>query len=580
MKSFLLRLKTFGARLWKWARGHRLVAGLIAIAVVGGSCLLLSKLATGPSEARYVFATVEKGTLVTSVTGTGQVSVVNQREVKPKVSGDVTYVAVKNGQSVWAGQLLVQLDTTDAQRAVDDATIDLEQAQLTLQKMEGLTTAVGSIQSSEEKAATTLAQSYESGFNAVSSAFLTLPDVMTGLNTVLHGTALGTSGQQNVDYYVNMVDSIEQKENSVAHAYGENAEAAYDTARTSYDANFTNYKATSRDADNAAIKTLIGETYATTKLIANAVKSATNLIQYYKDERTEANKNIVAAADTHLTQLNSYTSQTNSLLSNLLSAKNTIQNSEESLVNVGFDVADQRIAVAKAARALEDAETNLAYCSVRAPFAGIVAAVSVKRGDSASAGTAVATVITQQRTAEVTLNEVDVANVKVGEKATITFDAIADLSISGEVSDVDTLGTASQGVVNYTVVISFDTQDARVKPGMSVSAAIITDVRQDVLLVPNGAVKEQGDIFYVEVFEPPLTAGNVVAGQGTFSAALPIRKIVEIGVSNDTMTEIASGLTEGAQVITQTVTSAAKSTPQSSVRNIGGGGMMMIGGPR
>ena len=97
--------------------------------------------------------------------------------------------------------------------------------------------------------------------------------------------------------------------------------------------------------------------------------------------------------------------------------------------------------------------------------------------------------ITKQKIAEISLNEVDAAKVKVGQKVTLTFDAIDGLSITGEVSEIDALGTVSQGVVTYGVKIAFDTQDERVKSGMSVSAAIITDVKQNVLLVPNAAVK-------------------------------------------------------------------------------------------
>ncbi|MFH1192820.1 MAG: efflux RND transporter periplasmic adaptor subunit [Candidatus Jorgensenbacteria bacterium] len=558
---------------WRWARVHRVLAAVAVIIVVGAGWYGYKKITAVPAETRYVVANVTRGVLVTSVTGTGQVSVVDQRDVKPKTSGDVTYVAVKNGQTVYAGQLLVQLDTTDTQKAVDDAQIALDQAQLTLQKMQGLTTAVGTIQSSADKAVSNLRQAYESGFNTVSSAFLTLPDVMTGLNTALYGTAL-SAGQSNIDYYPNMVENLLNQTNIVARRYRDSANAAYGAARTAYDVNFADYKATNRLSSDAAVRTLIGETYDTTKLIADAVKSASNLIQYYKDQLTAANAKTNATADTYLSQLNTFTSQTNSLLSSLLSTKTAIQTNEEALVNVGFDVSDQKIAVAKAERALKDAQTNLAYCNVRAPFAGVVAKVSVKKGDAASAGTAVATLITKQRTAEITLNEVDAAKVAVGQKATITFDAVENLSISGEVSDVDTLGTVSQGVVNYAVQITFDTQDARVKPGMSVSVSIVTDMRQDVLLVASGAIKTKGNISYVEVFEPPLSVSGGAASQGIPSLTPPTQKRVETGISNDTETEITSGLAEGEQVVVRTVAAAttqAVATP--SLFGGGGGGV-------
>ena len=53
----------------------------------------------------------------------------------------------------------------------------------------------------------------------------------------------------------------------------------------------------------------------------------------------------------------------------------------------------------------------------------------------------------------------------------------------------DAIGTVSQGVVTYGVTVVFQTQDERVRPGMSAAAAVVTAVRSDVLLVPNGAVR-------------------------------------------------------------------------------------------
>src|SRR6185503_5946600 len=108
--------------------------------------------------------------------------------------------------------------------------------------------------------------------------------------------------------------------------------------------------------------------------------------------------------------------------------------------------------------------------TVRAPFSGTIAKLSVDKGDQASSGTTVATIISKNQIADLSLNEVDAAKVTVGQKATLTFDAVEDLSIAGAVASVDTLGTVSQGVVSYVVKIQFTTQDERVKPGMSVNA--------------------------------------------------------------------------------------------------------------
>ena len=112
---------------------------------------------------------------------------------------------------------------------------------------------------------------------------------------------------------------------------------------------------------------------------------------------------------------------------------------------------------------------------------------------------------------------------------------------------MDTIGTVSQGVVTYNVVVAFDTQDARVKLGMSATVSIITEVKQNVLLVSSSAVKSSGDVYYVEKFVGS-DATNITADQ--------LEKTqVEVGSTNDTDTEIVSGLTEGDKVLLRTISS-------------------------
>ena len=166
-----------------------------------------------------------------------------------------------------------------------------------------------------------------------------------------------------------------------------------------------------------------------------------------------------------------------------------------------------------------------------------------------------------------------------GEKAIITFDALADLSMTGSVAEIDTIGTVSQGVVSYSIKIAFDTENDQVKSGMSVSAAIITDSKTNALIVPSGAVKNQGTAKYVQMFTTPLTA-PLAGSTGTPSKEAPAQVPVETGISDDTNTEIISGLSEGDQVVVRTIsgtkTTAASTTNGSSGRStqnlfIGGG---------
>ncbi len=534
---------------------HKIISALIIAAAAMGGYYGYTIFFKKSAVAQYVSAAVETGTLIVSVSGTGQVSASDQIDIKPKTSGDIVYLGIKNGQEVAAGTLLAQIDTRDAQKAVADAEINLQSSQLDLEKMKGLTTEEGSIRGIKEKAQNDLTKTYDDGFNTVSDAFLNSPDIMTGLYNVLYDTTLDKT-QWNIDYYAGAVKNAARYDEIISEKvsqYKNDASNKYQVARKAYDQAFSDYKAASRYSDNATVDSLINETYETTRAIAEAVKSANNLIQFYKDKLTERNLKTNSTADTQLSALNSYTSKTNSYLLSLLSVKNTIQTNKETLVGTTFDISDQEIKVSQAENTLTEAKENLDYCYIHAPFSGVIAKVNIKIGDSVSSGTSLATLLTSQRIAEISLNEVDVAKVKVGQKATLTFDAVEGLNITGDVAEIDTLGTVSQGVVNYTVKIVFGMQDERVKPSMSVSAAIITDVKQDVLLVPNAAIKYNGNGNYVEVM--------------TDNGSSKIQ-IVEIGLSNDTVTEIISGIKEGDKVVTQTIT--ANSTTQTQTQGSSG----------
>jgi macrolide-specific efflux system membrane fusion protein len=160
------------------------------------------------------------------------------------------------------------------------------------------------------------------------------------------------------------------------------------------------------------------------------------------------------------------------------------------------------------------------------------------------------------------LAETDVPSVTLGQKVVLTFDALPDLTLTGKVSEVDSSGTVSQGVVSYNATITPDTSNDSIKGGMTTTANIITKVVSDALVVPNAAVKTD-------------TSGNKYVQ--ILQSGKPVNQTVEVGISTDTYTQITSGLTEGQQVVTQTVNPNA-STTTTARRGTGGGGAFPGGG--
>jgi len=557
----------------------------------------------GSDGPRYVLAAAEKKTIIVSVSGTGQVSASSQVDIKPKVSGDILSVSVTEGQQVKAGSQILQIDSREAQKAVRDAVSNLDSAKLSLAKLKkpadtlSLTQAENALaraEDSKQDAEVNLKKAYDDGFNAVSNAFLDLPSVVSGVYDILYSSSPSLSSSQwNIDYYANNAAAYD----SQSSVYRDDANTRYQSARLKYDSNFSSYKGINRFSPSSTIESMINQTYETTKTIAEAVKSANNLIQFYDDKLTQNNRTHPVLVDTHLSSLNGFTQETNTHLVALLNAVNSIKSNRGAIEEANrsitentqslaklkngtddLDLQTAELAVRQRENALADAREELNDYYVRAPFDGTVANVTVKRFDSAGSGSVVATLITKQQFAEISLNEVDAAKIKVGQKASLTFDAVEDLRIAGKVAEVDAIGTVSQGVVTYNVKIAFDTQDDRVKGGMTVNASITTEMKTNVLAVPSVAVKTQGSRSYVQILTG-VDAGDE-GGQGVVSEDLPIQQIIETGISNDTLVEIVSGLNEGDLVVVRTTnasgaqaSAAAPSlfgSPGGATRNAGG----------
>jgi HlyD family secretion protein len=251
-----------------------------------------------------------------------------------------------------------------------------------------------------------------------------------------------------------------------------------------------------------------------------------------------------------------------------------VSSKQKAVDKARVDAAEQSLAVARQSSGTSD--LSLQYQKqtagkrlVVAPIDGTVNSVNVKNGDdlsklSSGSSRTVPVIIGDMGTlqAQVQINEVDISNVRIGQKVMTTFPAIDGLTVSGKVEKMDSLGTVTQGVVAYNAKISLDILDPRIKPGMSVSASIITDVKQDVIIVPAGAIKKQGTTNYVQVLN---------------SGTTPTQVNVTVGSANNMETEILDGLTVGDKVVTKTVdpnaTTSTTSTSGSSGRvRIPGGG--------
>ena len=190
-------------------------------------------------------------------------------------------------------------------------------------------------------------------------------------------------------------------------------------------------------------------------------------------------------------------------------------------------------------QSVEQAQKQLDEATITAPFDGVVASVDADEGDSVSATMTIINLIDlTSMELEVEVDEIDIAEVKPGQRAIIEVDALPALQLEGEVASISLLSTETGGLVLYEVTIDFDVpQGYNLKIGMSAIADIIFEERSNVLLVPNRAITQDSD-------------GNPVV-KVMVDEEIEERPVVT-GISDGFDTEIVDGLSEGDMVVIET----------------------------
>ncbi len=186
---------------------------------------------------------------------------------------------------------------------------------------------------------------------------------------------------------------------------------------------------------------------------------------------------------------------------------------------------------------LVTARLNLAKATITAPFSGIAAEVMIDEGEQLSTTTYANPAICLIDTAHIemsgVIDEIDIASVKLGQDADIILDALQDKEVGGIVAYISQAGTIQSGVVSYKTTIALKEPDDELRDGMSATADIIIERRDNILLVPNRAIQGSWDEPWVEV---------IVDGQSE-------QRQITLGLSDGIRTEALSGLEEGEKVV-------------------------------
>jgi macrolide-specific efflux system membrane fusion protein len=249
----------------------------------------------------------------------------------------------------------------------------------------------------------------------------------------------------------------------------------------------------------------------------------------------------------------------------------------DSAVDDGTSTAQLYAAYIKARNAYREAQRTATATVLRAPFAGTVTAVNGAVGGSSNGSGTSSTTSTQSTgqsgqsgsgsgsgfidladTGKLqlvgTFTESDVSKLKVGQAATVTFDALPGVTATGKVTQIEPVASTSNNVVQYPVTISFTKVPKQVRLGQTTTVEVVTGQAEDVITVPSTAVSTSG-------------------GQNTVTLlknGQQVRTPVEVGVQGASLTEIKSGVSEGDQIVPP-ATSTTTGTGNQRQGGFGGG---------
>jgi HlyD family secretion protein len=217
-----------------------------------------------------------------------------------------------------------------------------------------------------------------------------------------------------------------------------------------------------------------------------------------------------------------------------------------------------KIKLEQAQLALDEAQQQIADAKIVAPFDGMVTSVTAVVGGSGNSA-AIKLTDAGQYHVDVLVDETEIGQIQAGQQAKITFDALPDVTVTGEVARIDPAGTVSNGVVNYKVRVNLDSTEATLRSDMTANVQVILDTHTNVLAVPGTAIRSDGEGYYV----------NVAGSDGTAQ-----RVAVTTGYTNGDLTEVSGDVQEGETIYLSEPTTTTTQQPGRGLNLFG----LRIGG--
>ncbi|MGW8226051.1 MAG: efflux RND transporter periplasmic adaptor subunit [Anaerolineales bacterium] len=448
---------------------------------------------------------LEEGTLAATIGATGTVRANQSATLIWQTSGTVDQVNVLLGDQVEKDQelssltqtslaqnvILAQADLVNAQKALDDLLNSQVQSAQALQAVEKAEQALEDAQNPE------LAQA---------RAVKAVADAQKLVETAERNLRIAQSNASQ--------SSIDEAQANVTLA-----KDRLDRARDKYEP-YAN-----RPESNVTRATLLSELSAAQQQFDYAVRQLNNLLGTADETDLAVRQADLETAQAQLDEAQREWERIKDGTSpadiTLLEAQLSDAQREWERLKDGPDPDDLAAAQARVAAA----QATLDQAHIVAPFSGLITEVTSKPGDQVSPGTPAFRLDDLSHLwVDVEVSEVDINQVKTGQPAVLTFDAILAKEYQGEVVEVAPVGNEALGVVNFKVTVELKDADEDVRPGMTSAVEIVVSQLDNAMLIPNQAVRvEEGKrVVYTLDENGQLTAIEVTLGASsdTFSQLL------------------------------------------------------------
>ena len=480
----------------------------VVVAVAAGAVVLISgggnKAAS--RDVTYAETTPIRQDVSNSLSGTGTLNPANTYTVKSLVDGKILTGGFEEGDKVEEGDVLYTIDSSDASTNLEKASIALQQAQRSYDKTVDLQYVRAEVDGTVSSLKVAKGDQVTSGqevavirdsskmllnllFPAADAASFSVgqsADVMLdGTFETLKGTITAITGTDELSTGNLLVRTVTIRVNNAGGLTTAQAATASVNGVSSIASATFAYQAE---------RTLTAQAGGTVSAInvqeGDAVSKGDILIELTGDDLTES-----------------------------------IQSASESLRSAEISMQNQ--------------QDNMSNYTITSPISGTIIEKDAKQGDALTSGSTLC-VIYDLSYLEMVINvdELQIGALSVGQKVQLTADAVADKTYVGTVTRVSMKGSSSGGTTTYPITIRIDDTDG-LRPGMNANAEIVVAEANNALVVPNAAVIRGG---YVLVSKKSPSAANAVEDMDAPEGYVYVK--VETGVSDDSYTEIKSGLQE------------------------------------